>query len=456
MLFLALQGIVAGISGMRRWLILLFSLAFYWLLSSWGILVLLFNGVADFFIARAIGNSKNNNTRRLWLYLSVVLNLGLILCFRHCTQWFSLNQLLFWPAVAGVSFFVFRSLGYVLDVYHENIDEPVESPIDYLAYLSFFPLILQGPISPARDFLPELKNAFSWEKIHTGKAIFFLCSGIIKKFCLAAYLGANFTDRVFNSPHLFTGMEVTLASISQALLVFLDFSGYTDLMLGISLLLGFNIAENFNFPYTAGNITEYWRRWHMSLSKWLNEYLFFPLSFSLRALRKWGTVLAVIVTFTISGFWHGTSLNYTFWGILHGLALSWDIASTELRHKLKSLIPGFLYSSVSVALTFAFLSLSGIYFRQENMETANAMLLQVFQQPDWHLFPQWLKDFGGVFGVMLATLLLHWILPKFYQRKISFFENLPWPLHALALLVVIFVAYQVSGLEPVPFIYQKF
>jgi hypothetical protein len=122
MLFLALQGIVAGISGMRRWLILLFSLAFYWLLSSWGILVLLFNGVADFFIARAIGNSKNNNTRRLWLYLSVVLNLGLILCFRHCTQWFSLNQLLFWPAVAGVSFFVFRSLGYVLDVYHENID----------------------------------------------------------------------------------------------------------------------------------------------------------------------------------------------------------------------------------------------------------------------------------------------------------------------------------------------
>jgi D-alanyl-lipoteichoic acid acyltransferase DltB (MBOAT superfamily) len=194
----------------------------------------------------------------------------------------------------------------------------------------------------------------------------------------------------------------------------------------------------------------------MSLSKWLNEYLFFPLSFSLRALRKWGTVLAVIVTFTISGFWHGTSLNYTFWGILHGLALSWDIASTELRHKLKSLIPGFLYSSVSVALTFAFLSLSGIYFRQENMETANAMLLQVFQQPDWHLFPQWLKDFGGVFGVMLATLLLHWILPKFYQRKISLFENLPWPLHALALLVVIFVAYQVSGLEPVPFIYQKF
>ena len=454
--FLLLYGALAHRQGWRKWLILIFSLAFYWLLSSWGIAILLINGIADFFIAKGIAKSKSPLSKRLLLYSSVILNIGLILCFRHFTQWFALNQYLFWPAVAGISFFVFRSLGYVLDVYHENKDEPVDSAVDYLAYLSFFPLILQGPISPARDFLPELKCPFSWEKVNTGRAFFYLSSGIIKKFCLAAYLGANFTDRVFGSPHLFTGMEVTLASVAQALLVFLDFSGYTDLMLGIAMLMGFQIAENFNFPYIAGNITEYWRRWHMSLSKWLNEYLFFPLSFSLRSLRKWGTVLAVMITFIISGFWHGTSLNYTFWGMLHGLALSWDVISNNLRHIIKSFLPGFIYSGISVFLTFAFLSLSGIYFRQENMETANAMLLQVFTQPDWHLFPQWLKDFGGVFGVICVTLILHWVLPKYYEKTMQFFEKLPWPFHSLLLLLVIFTAYQISGLEPVPFIYQKF
>jgi D-alanyl-lipoteichoic acid acyltransferase DltB (MBOAT superfamily) len=454
--FLLLYGALAHKQGWRKWLILIFSLAFYWLLSTWGIAILLINGISDFFIAKGIAKSKSPLRKRLLLYSSVLLNVGLILCFRHFTQWFALNQYFFWPAVAGISFFVFRSLGYVLDVYHENMEEPVDSAVDYLAYLSFFPLILQGPISPARDFLPELKSPFSWEKVNTGRAFFYLSSGIIKKFCLAAYLGANFTDRVFESPHLFTGMEVTLASVAQALLVFLDFSGYTDLMMGIAMLMGFQIAENFNFPYIAGNITEYWRRWHMSLSKWLNEYLFFPLSFSLRSLSKWGTVLAVMITFIISGFWHGTSLNYTFWGMLHGLALSWDVISNNLRHRIKSVLPGFMYSGISVFLTFAFLSLSGIYFRQENMETANAMLLQVFTQPDWHLFPQWLKDFGGVFGVICVTLILHWVLPKYYEKTMQFFEKLPWPFHSLLLLLVIFTAYQISGLEPVPFIYQKF
>jgi D-alanyl-lipoteichoic acid acyltransferase DltB (MBOAT superfamily) len=163
-----------------------------------------------------------------------------------------------------------------------------------------------------------------------------------------------------------------------------------------------------------------------------------------------------MITFIISGFWHGTSLNYTFWGMLHGLALSWDVISNNLRHRIKSVLPGFMYSGISVFLTFAFLSLSGIYFRQENMETANAMLLQVFTQPDWHLFPQWLKDFGGVFGVICVTLILHWVLPKYYEKTMQFFEKLPWPFHSLLLLLVIFTAYQISGLEPVPFIYQKF
>lgn len=440
----------------RTRLILLFNAGFYWLLSGWGIVILALSGIADYFIARAIHASKADKRRQMLLWLSVLMNIGLILTFRHFTQWFGLGSLGFWPTVAGVSFFVFRSLGYVLDVYHENMDEPESSLPRYLAFTGFFPLILQGPISPARDFLPELKKPFQPGEVSSGEAIFLLCSGIIKKYALAAYLSANFTDRVFDSPHLFTGMENLLAAVSQALLVFLDFSGYTDMMLGMGLLLGFRLAPNFNFPYLAANITEYWRRWHMSLSKWLNEYLFFPLSFSLRRFKMAGTVMAVMITFLISGFWHGTSPNYTFWGMLHGLALSWDVITAGVRSKLKKRIPSALYYGFSVLLTFGFLALSGIYFRQEDFGMANEMMKKIFTEPDWALFPQWFGDFGGVFLVMTNVLAFHWILPEVYDDMKDRFSRLWWPVHALVLAVVIFLAYQISGLEPVPFIYQKF
>lgn len=440
----------------RIWLILVFNAVFYWLLSGAGLLVIACSGLADFMIGRAIHRSHDEHGKRVYLLLSVFMNILLILGFRHFTQWFGLGAFGFWPAVAGISFLVFRSLGYVLDIYREQIEEPETNPAAYMAYIGFFPLILQGPISPARDFLPELKKPFASSDVPLGEAFFLLSSGILKKFALAAYLTANFTDRVFDSPHLFTGMENLIAAIGQTLVVFLDFSGYTDMMLGLGLLLGFRLAENFNFPFTAVNISEYWRRWHMSLSQWLNEYLFFPLSFSLRAMKQWGTITAVMITFTISGFWHGTSLNYTLWGIMHGIALSWDVVSAGMRAGWKKRVPPALYRGISILLTFAFLVFSGIYFRQEDLHTANDMLLRIFNHADWSLFAQWVKDFGGVLLVIINVLLLHWLFPGIYADLKSRFSALPWIIHVLVLCAVIFVSYQVSGMEPVPFIYQKF
>ena len=194
----------------------------------------------------------------------------------------------------------------------------------------------------------------------------------------------------------------------------------------------------------------------MSLSKWLNEYLFFPLSFTLRGLKKWGTVLAVMITFIISGFWHGTSLNYTLWGALHGIALSWDIASSPLRDKLKKWIPGWMYVSISVCLTFLFLALSGIYFRLENMEIATGMLLHIFNDNDWSVFGNWMRDFGGVFVAMCGVLIWQWTAGKLYPKMQQAFIRSGWFTHAILLVLAIFMAYQISGMEPIPFIYQKF
>lgn len=440
----------------RVWLLLVFNSVFYWMLSGYGIIVLYALGISDYLISKKIHKTAGENEKKRWLYLSLIINIGLLLTFRHFTQWFHLYEIPFWITVAGISFFVFRSMGYVLDVYRENIEEPESRADIYLAYIGFFPLILQGPISAARDFLVELKSEFIPANIQSGKAFFLLCSGIIKKFWIANFLSANFSDRVFDNPHLFTGMENFFAAIAQALIVYMDFSGYTDMMLAFGLLLGFNLSENFNFPYVSANITEYWRRWHMSLSKWLNEYLFFPLSFAMRRYKTTGTIIAVFITFVISGFWHGTSLNYTFWGMLHGFALIWDILTSGMRRNIQTKIPAPIYQGISVLLTFMFLVFSGIYFRQENMGMANEMILRIFTDRDWSIFGQWLNDFAIVFAVIINSLILHWIFPDVYNSLQLAFNKAGWVLQSLLLAAVIFIGWQISGLEPIPFIYQKF
>lgn len=447
---------MAGKPALRIGLLFAFNIFFYYCLSGTGLLILLLLSVLDFTLANGIHNARTDGRKRFLLWTSITMNVLLILSFRHLARWFGLGELPFWPATVGVSFYVFRSLGYVLDIYHENIETPEKNWVRYFTYVSFFPLILQGPISPARDFLPELHKGFNAKDVPSGQAFFLLISGIVKKYALAAFLTANFTERVFGSPHLFTGMENLFAAMGQALVVYLDFSGYTDLMLGMGLLLGFKLADNFNFPYAAANITEYWRRWHMSLSKWLNEYLFFPLSFSLRSWKRWGTVLAVLITFIISGFWHGTSVNYTFWGALHGIALSWDIASSGIRDTIKKQMPSWIYKPISVVLTFLFLAISGIYFRLENMETATDMITHIFNDRDWSVFGNWMRDFSGVFAVMAGLLLWQWTGGKWYVKIQEAFIGTGWFVHAILLVLAIFMAYQISGMEPIPFIYQKF
>lgn len=437
-------------------MLLIFNLVFYWMLSGKGILVLCFLAVSDFTAAKLIYRLDSGKLKALILYCSVLLNIGLILTFRHFTDWFHLHDYDYWPSVIGVSFFVFRSMGYVLDVYRETIDEPENNLLRYFTWISFFPLIMAGPISPARDFLPQLKTPYNGSTVPVNRAFFLLSSGIVKKYIVSNYLAANFVNRVFDSPSFFTGLENLLAAIGQALVVYMDFSGYTDLMLGMALLLGFSISENFNFPYLAGNITEYWRRWHISLSKWLNEYLFFPLSFMLRKLKKWGTVIAVMITFIISGFWHGTAFHYTFWGILHALALGWDVVSQNFRSGLKRKIRSSLYNPISIFLTFSFLVLSGIFFKAPSLENGYVMFHKIFLEFDPSFFTKWFEVYPWVFVILLVVLVWQWSMEKPYGLWMAKLEEIKPVWMSLILVLIIFLAYQVTGLESLPFIYLEF
>lgn len=453
--FFLMYSLLAKNPKWRIGLLLIFNLFFYYFLSHWGIFVLLAIGISDFYIGKQMSLSSEKNRKR-WLFLSIFIDLGLLLIFRHVTDWFELGQLMFWPKVIGISFFVFRSMGYVLDIYRENIEAPETQLASYLGYLSFFPLIMAGPISPARDFLPEFKKPFIGADVPISKAFLLIASGIIKNYVISHYIAANFVNRVFESPAYFSGLENLMATMGQALVVYTDFSGYTDMMMGIALLLGFRISENFNFPYISGNITEYWRRWHMSLSQWLNEYLFFPMSFAFRSLKKTGTVMAVFVTFVISGFWHGTAFHYTFWGILHGIALSWDIISTNLRYKMKAHIPLKVYRPISILLTFAFLSLSGIFFKANSMENGFIMLEKIFYHTHFTLLPIWASTYIWVTVLMMVVFVLQFTMAKQYPTLMEKASRIHFIPASIVLAVTIFWAYQITGLTALPFIYLEF
>lgn len=457
---------------LRSIALLIGNLTFYTLLSGWTVLILLGTAFIDFNIAKRIASYEDENPKKRWMRLSVLMNVLLILGFRHVSDWLGLNsagsqpfivdlgidiQLSIVLTFVGVSFYAFRSMSYVFDVYYENIETPEPSIIHYWTYASFFPVMLSGPILNAEGFLERL-NSKSWkiENRHLSLATLYLSMGVIKKFILGNYIAMNFVDRVFESYSFFTGLEVFLASILQTFSLYLDFSGYTDIAIGLGLLLGFHIPDNFNFPFLAQNVTEYWKRWHISLSNWFNAYLYFPLSYQLRTLKKFGTSLSVFIVFLISGFWHGTSPNYWLWGVLHAICMVWDVYSSTWRSNWRKVIPFWIYKPISIFLTFGFLTYSGIYFKARTIKNANEMVSKMLNEIDWSLLTDWFTLYENVAYMGIGTIVLHYALSKPFPKIKTWFERQPWIIGATVMVLSIFLAYQFNRLGSLPFYYLQF
>lgn len=440
---------------LRTWVLLLANIWFFTYLSGYAVFVLIGLALLDFYLAKGIFSAKSDSTKSQLLTVSIILNVGLILFFKHIYDWFGLGEAGIFHFI-GVSFYAFRSLGYVLDVYFENNDEPETNAIRYLAYASYFPLILSGPIAPSNEFLNQLRKPLVIAKSQLSKGSYLIALGVTKKFILGNYLAYNFVNRVFESWEFFTAMELFFASIIQTFYLYLDFSGYTDMVVGMSLLLGINILENFNFPFLSQNITEYWKRWHISLSKWFNQNLYFPLSYQFRSFKKWGTSLSVFIVFMISGFWHGTSVNYWFWGMLHALALVWDIFTSDWRIKLRKWTPKWMYKFASIVFTFAFLVFSGIYFKASSFEVANGIITKILRELDFSLIKDWINLYPWVLVITLFVAVIQFTLGGAYPKIERSIESMHWIILALIMVVIIFIAYQFEKSSPLPFYYLKY
>ncbi len=354
-------------------LLLIGSIVFY----AWGapkfIFVFLGTSFLDFHLVKAMHQAGTEQRRRLWLAFSLGLNLGLLAYFKYCNFFVeNVNALLSamnvteigWTAVAlplGISFFVFESLTYVIDVYR-RVHAPLRNFWEYQMYILYFPKLIAGPIVRYHDIADQITDRQeSSDLLLTG--FYRLAIGLGKKVLIANKLGAMVAPYFGADPSQLSASQAWIGVIGFMMQVYFDFSGYSDMALGLSRMFGFRLPENFNNPFVATSVTEFWQRWHISLSTWFQVYLFTPLALQLRNLRMWGVSLTILITFLASGLWHGAAWNFVIWGGCHGLMLVLERAVLVRFMPLLGRMAGML-------LVWCFVTMSFVIFKIEHLPSA--------------------------------------------------------------------------------------
>jgi D-alanyl-lipoteichoic acid acyltransferase DltB (MBOAT superfamily) len=346
-------------------------------------------------------------------------------------------------------------MSYTIDVYRKQLI-PLDKIQDFAFYISFFPQLVAGPIVRAKDFIPQIHRPLFVDKEMLGKGIFLIIAGLFKKAVVSDYISVNFVDRIFDNPNLYSGIENLLGLYGYTLQIYCDFSGYSDMAIGIALLLGFHFNTNFDSPYQSASITEFWRRWHISLSTWLRDYLYISLGGNRKG--KIRTYLNLIITMLLGGLWHGSSLRFVCWGAIHGVGLAIHKLFMGLFPNLKSsgnkMKPVWRISGI--IFTFHFVCFSWIFFRAETFETAINMIKQIFTSFHPEILDDMLKSYKMVFAVMLVGFVLHFMPKRLENKFINYTVKMPLIWKAIAVTFLIVFIMQIKSSEILAFIYFRF
>jgi alginate O-acetyltransferase complex protein AlgI len=358
----------------RQFLILVSSIIFYGNWNKWYLLPLAAPSVIDFICASRIAASESRKQKRVWLIVSLVSNLSLLGYFKYCNFFLeNVGRLLGhnMPALdmvlpVGISFYTFKTLSYTIDVYRGEI-EACRSWWKYAMFVTYFPELIAGPIVRASVFLPQMTRSLkpSLKRSEVGMQLVLL--GTTKKLLISDRL-APFVELVFKTPAAFSPFTVFSAVIAYSLQIYCDFSGYSDIAIGVSRIIGFDLPENFNMPYAATSVTEFWRRWHMTLSSWLRDYLYIPLGGNRKGRVR--THVNLIITMLLGGLWHGANWTFIAWGLLHGFALVIHKVWSEHNKKWRIRIPMF----AAWVFTYAFICVAWVFFRSPDFATAKLIL----------------------------------------------------------------------------------
>ncbi|MCX6301231.1 MAG: MBOAT family protein [Bacteroidia bacterium] len=462
---------------LRHFYLLLVSLFFYYKSGGLFLFLLLFVTIIDYTCGLLIYRSGKKPMKRLFILISILSNLGILAYFKYTGFLVdSLNQVLgtsfqvhdFLASFSnthlgtsfdvtsiilpvGISFFTFQSLSYTIDVYRGKL-EPVRSIIDFGFYVSFFPQLVAGPIVRASEFIPQLYKEFSLSKREFSHALFLISKGLIKKIIISDFIAVNFIDRVFDLPSLYSGFENLMAIYGYGLQIYCDFSGYTDIAIGLALILGFRLPVNFNSPYKAAGISDFWKRWHISLSRWLKDYLYIPLGGNRKG--KFRTGLNLMITMLLGGLWHGASLRFVIWGGLHGIGLVinriWDsIFGSRIKQ-------GRFGRAVVVFLTFNFVSFCWIFFRAPDMNSVMLMITQILENFSPGSYMTVIPAYTSVFLLIIVGYIIHFLPERVKESYRGLFIKMPLAAQIAVILFVAVLLFRMRTTDIMPFIYFRF
>jgi D-alanyl-lipoteichoic acid acyltransferase DltB (MBOAT superfamily) len=407
-------------------------------------LLLPFAASADFLVGLGFARSTGNSARRLLLGVSLLLNLGLLLSLKLVPLFTSSRYNWLFPL--SLSFYCFQSLTYIIDLYFGEM-KPTRNYTAYLASALFFPSMTAGPIPRTRKLLDQFSRPFRLTAEDAGRAFLLISVGLVKKLLIADYLANNLVGRVFDTPALYSSLEILAGVYAFALQLFFDFSGYTDIAMGAALLLGIQLPENFRQPYLSVNVADFWRRWHISFSEWLRDYLFDPLP-KRRKYPVFSYSYAFLITFTLGGLWHGISWNFLIWGVLQGLALGVVFAWKRVR-KIPS--PHWWAKALGILITFHFVCFTWIIFRASTLENAFAILrgLGALTGSAANLTPLLL-------AIMLLAAIIHSLPPNWFDLSAAFAARAPFWVQGLAMAALVLLIQTLAGRGSAPFVYGNF
>jgi len=498
----------------RRYIFCFFSLYFFYKASGSFVLLVILSAIVDFLLSNAIYKQTKKSNKKLLLLVSILFNLGLLFWFKYTNFFIAFTNDFFKAGISplnillpvGISFYTFENLSYTIDVYRGEF-KPADKFSDYLLFLSFFPKLVMGPIVRANDFVPQINKPWVVSNEQYIKGFLLIVTGMFKKIIISDYLTLNYVNFIFDDPSRYTGLENLFAVYAYAAVIYCDFSGYSDVALGIASWLGFSIPVNFLSPYQSTSITDFWRRWHISLSSWLKDYLYIPLGGNrntgvagwilfilffgglLFALQKmfllsfllsvsiclsvlfvfaipaivekkkapFSTNINLLSTMIVGGFWHGASWNFIGWGILHGVALAvhkvWKLFTDKSLSAIKK---NKAYTILAAVFTFHFVCFCWIFFKAETFEGALVMIRRIFFDLDFVYWKQFFGNYKTVLGMLFLAICTHLLPDSLLHKTAARYQRIPMVYFLLIYFLFILLYGYFKSAEQVLPIYLQF
>ncbi len=436
--------------------VLAFSLFFAY--KANGILMLLLPAtvLASYYLTRLM-NEKEGKERLKWMWFIVVVDLLPLFYYKYTNFFIEILRELtssnFSPLSiilpVGISFYTFQAISYTVDVYKKRFTLET-SLLEYAFYLTFFPLLMAGPITRAETLIPQLKHRYHITDTQVYTGLWLIMVGLVKKALIADYI-AQYNNWIFDDPTAYSGFENLMGIMGYSLQIFCDFSGYSDISIGIAMLMGYELKENFRYPYQSLNLQEFWHRWHISLSTWFRDYLYIPLGGNRKG--KLRTYFNNFISMVVAGLWHGASWMFFFWGVLHGIGL---VVHKFCRQWLDKIENTWYVKFIAWAITYSYVMFTWVFFRSPNLHTAFEIIKKVFTDFSWAYLVPFVETRTAWVVFVALGMGVHAIRERHTERLKQRFIDSPITLKVILLFIVLQLVINFRLNDIQPFIYAQF